>query len=160
MKTYVFLFMALLIASGTNLFAQSVKEPNRHKTPQEVANLLTTNPNAIILTGKVIDIVNHHAITNGEISLSGAGKELIDATVDHNGIYAIALDKSELRFPIHVKIRIEGYKKFIIKDLMPTSDVIYSDILLTPEQDVYYHDEPSKKILMTDDPFTKLIIQY
>lgn len=156
------LFTTMLLALGfaVSIQAQQLPTPPIGNEIQKVAAALTRNGQAIVITGTIKDLLQNKYITNAQISLSGFGKELIEANVDKFGHYAIALDKSQLRFPITLKIHIKGYKKFILHDLNPTGDVVYADINLTPEEDMYYRDEPNKKVLMTDEPFSSLIIQY
>jgi len=156
------LFITVLMALGFafSLQAQQSPTPPMGSEIQQVAASLTRNGTAIVITGTIKDLLQNKYITNAQISLSGFGRELIDASVDNIGHYAIALDKSQLKFPITLKIHIKGYKKFVIRDLNPTADVIYADINLVPEPDMFYRDEPNKKVLMTDEPFSSLIIQY
>jgi hypothetical protein len=157
-KLFTTMLLALSFAIGIQ--AQQLPNPPMGSEIQQVATALTRNGAAIVITGTIKDLLQNKYITNAQISLSGFGKELIDANVDKFGHYAIALDKSQLKFPITLKIHIKGYKKFILRDLNPTADVVYADINLVPEEDMFYRDEPNKKVLITDEPFSSLIIQY
>lgn len=94
-----------LTAGNTNLTAG----------PQAVTNHAITNPDVLVITGKIVDAVTKLPVANAKINFDKFGDELLQASIDDKGNYALALNKKELGEPIRVIFKIAGYKRYVIK---------------------------------------------
>jgi hypothetical protein len=144
-----------------NLFAQNTStagNTNLAGGPQAVVNHAVTNPDILVITGKIIDAVTGKPIANAKINFDKFGEELLQASVDDNGNYALALNKKELGEPIRVVFKVGGYKRYAIKNIDKTKTYIDADIFLQPVDS----DEKSNaniKYIMRDDPFNTMVIK-
>jgi len=137
-----------LTAGNTNLTAG----------PQAVTNHAITNPDVLVITGKIVDAVTKLPVANAKINFDKFGDELLQASIDDKGNYALALNKKELGEPIRVIFKIAGYKRYVIKSFDKKETYVDADIFLQPVDS----DEKSSadvKYIMNDNPFSSLVIQ-
>jgi 5-hydroxyisourate hydrolase-like protein (transthyretin family) len=161
-KTILTLSVGFLLAFVCgNLSAQNTStagKTNLTAGPQAVCNHAVTNPDILVITGKIIDAVTGKPIANAKINFDKFGEELLQASVDDNGNYALALNKKELGEPIRVVFKVGGYKRYAIKNIDKAKTFIDADIFLQPTES----DEKSKadvKYIMRDDPFNTMVIK-
>src|SRR5688572_22412554 len=144
-----------------NLSAQNTStagKTNLTAGPQAVTNHAITNPDVLVVTGKIIDAVTKQPISNAKINFDKFGEELLQASIDDKGNYALALNKKELGEPIRVVFKVGGYKRYAIKNIDKQKTFIDADIFLQPVD----ADEKSKadiKYIMRDDPFNTMVIK-
>jgi hypothetical protein len=137
-----------LTAGKTNLTAGT----------QAVTNHAITNPDVLVITGKIIDAVTRKPIDNAKINFDKFGDELLQASIDEKGNYALALNKKELGEPIRMIFKIAGYKRYVIKSIDKSQTYVDADIYLQPMES----DEKSDatvKYIMSDDPFNTMVIK-
>jgi hypothetical protein len=164
MKAVKLLAVALVLASGPlcgNLFAQSAETAPAKTTaggPQAVTNQAVINPDVLVITGKIYDATTMAAVKNAKINFDGFGEELIQASIDDNGNYALALNKNELGESIRVIFKIGGYKRFIAKGIDKSQTFVDIDVYLQP---MGTEDKSDGNVTykMNDDPFNPLVIQ-
>ena len=144
-----------------NLFAQSTLtagKTNLTSGTQEVTNHATTNPDILVVTGRMIDASTKLPIPNAKINADAFGDEMLKASIDEKGNYAIALNKKELGEPVRVIFKIAGYKRYVIKGVDKKKTFIDADIYLQPMDS----DEKSNatiKYILSDDPFNTMVIK-
>lgn len=161
-KLHLVLGMGFLLA----LVSLSVRAQNTSTTgetsltagPQAVINHTVTNPDVLVVTGKIVDALTSKPISNAKINFEKFGDELLQASIDEKGNYAIALNKKELGEPVRVIFKINGYKKYVVKNLDKTVNYIDVDIFLQPT-DSDDKSAANVRYIMNDDPFNKLVIQ-
>lgn len=137
-----------LTAGKTNLTAGT----------QAVTNHAITNPDVLVVTGRIIDAVTKKPIDNAKINFDKFGEELLQASIDDKGNYALALNKKELGEPIRMIFKIAGYKRYVIKSIDKNQTYVDADIYLQPLES----DEKSDatvKYIMNDDPFNTMVIK-
>ena len=164
MKTKTILALSagfLLSLVCGNLSAQNTLtagQTNLTAGPQAVTNHAVTNPDVLVVTGKIIDAVTRKPIGNAKINFDKFGEELLQASIDEKGNYALALNKKELGEPVRVIFKIAGYKRYVIKSVDKTQTYVDANILLQPVDS----DEKSNanvKYIMNDDPFNTMVIK-
>lgn len=144
-----------------NLSAQNTLtagKTNLTAGPQAVTNHAITNPDVLVITGKIIDAVTQKPVSNAKINFDKFGEELLQASIDDKGNYALALNKKELGEPIRVIFKIAGYKRYVIKSVDKNQTYVDADIFLQPMES----DESSSanvKYIMNDDPFNTMVIK-
>ncbi|MFN8287256.1 MAG: hypothetical protein U0V74_10905 [Chitinophagales bacterium] len=144
-----------------NLSAQSTQKTGDNQLtagPQAVTNSAVTNPNVLVVTGKIYDASTGKPITNAKINFDKFGEELLKASIDDKGNYALALNKAELGEPVRVIFKIAGYKRYVVKSVEKNANFVDVDVYLQPEGS----EEKSSatvKYQMNDDPFNPLVIQ-
>ncbi len=154
-------FGFILVALFGNIFSQNT--PTTHETnltsgPQSVINHAVTNTDVLVITGKIVDAQTGEAITNAKINFDKFGEELLQASIDDKGNYALALNKKELGEPIRVIFKVAGYKRYVIRNIDKGATYLDADIFLQPVES----DEKSNgtvKYIMNDDPFNKMVIE-
>jgi hypothetical protein len=161
-KTIFALSMGFLLAFVCgNLSAQNTStagKTNLTAGPQAVTNHAITNPDVLVVTGKIIDAVTQKPVSNAKINFDKFGEELLQASIDDKGNYALALNKKELGEPIRVIFKISGYKRYVIKSIDKAQTYVDADIFLQPMES----DEKSNanvKYIMNDDPFNTMVIK-
>ncbi|MBP6732947.1 MAG: hypothetical protein KA149_12855 [Chitinophagales bacterium] len=161
-KTILTLSVAFLLAFVCgNLSAQNTSTTGKTTltaTTQAVTNHAVTNPDVLVVTGKIIDAVTKLPISNAKINFDKFGEELLQASIDEKGNYALALNKKELGEPIRLMFKIQGYKRFTIKNVDKTQTYVDADIFLQPMDS----DEPSEatiKYKLSDEPFNTMVIK-
>ena len=164
MKTKTILTLSvgfLLSLVCGNLSAQNTLtagKTNLTAGPQAVTNHAITNPDVLVITGKIIDAVTQKPVSNAKINFDKFGEELLRASIDDKGNYALALNKKELGEPIRVIFKIAGYKRYVIKSVEKDQTYVDADIFLQPLES----DEKSNgtvKYIMNDDPFNTMVIK-
>lgn len=161
-KTILTLSVGFLLAFVCgNLSAQSTLtagETNLTPNPQTVSNRAITNPDVLVVTGKIVDAVTKLPVANAKINFDKFGDELLQASIDEKGNYALALNKKELGEPIRLIFKIAGYKRFMIKNIDKAKTYVDADIFLQPMDS----DEKSAadiKYTLSDDPFNTMVIK-
>lgn len=161
-KTILALSAGFLLAFVCgNLSAQNTStagKTNLTAGPQAVTNHAITHPDVLVVTGKIIDAVTQKPISNAKINFDKFGEELIQASIDDKGNYALALNKKELGEPIRVIFKIAGYKRYVIKSVDKNQTYVDADIFLQP-MDSDEKSNASIKYLMNDDPFNTMVIK-
>ena len=164
MKTKTILTLSvgfLLSLVCGNLSAQNTLtagKTNLTAGPQAVTNHAITNPDVLVITGKIVDAVTKLPIANAKINFDKFGEELLQASIDDKGNYALALNKKELGEPIRMIFKIQGYKRYVIKSVDKNQTYVDADIYLQPMES----DETSTgnvKYILNDDPFNTMVIK-
>ena len=159
-QTTLILFLSFFGVCG-NLSAQTApkaKKASLNGGPQSVTNTAVTNPDVLVITGKIVDASTGKPVTNAKIAFDKFGEELLQASIDDEGNYAIALNKKELGEPIRMIFKVAGYKRFVIKSVDKQATYLDADIFLQPLES----DEKSNaniKYTMSDDPFNTMVIK-
>jgi len=161
-KTILTLSVGFLLALVCgNISAQNTStagKTNLTAGPQAVTNHAITNPDVLVVTGKIIDAVTKQPISNAKINFDKFGEELLQASIDDKGNYALALNKKELGEPIRIVFKVAGYKKYAVKNIDKLQTYLDADIFLQPMES----DEKSNanvKYIMNDDPFNTMVIK-
>ena len=161
-KTSFILSMGFLLALVCgNLSAQNTLtagNTNLTAGPQAVTNHAITNPDVLVITGKIVDAVTKLPVANAKINFDKFGDELLQASIDDKGNYALALNKKELGEPIRVIFKIAGYKRYVIKSFDKKETYVDADIFLQP-MDSEEKSSADVKYIMNDNPFSSLVIQ-
>ena len=160
-KTFMLFAGFLLALVCGNLYAQNTStagETNSTTTTQAITNRAVNNPDVLVVTGKIVDAVTHKPIANAKIDFEKFGDELLQASIDSKGNYAIALSKKELGEPIRVIFKIAGYKRYTIKNIDKTQTYIDADIFLQP-MDSEEKSAANVKYSLSNDPFNTMVIQ-
>ena len=164
MKTKTILTLSvgfLLSLVCGNLSAQNTLtagQTNLTAGPQAVTNHAITNPDVLVVTGKIVDAVTKLPISNAKINFDKFGDELLQASIDDKGNYALALNKKELGEPIRVIFKIAGYKRYVIKSFDKKETYVDADIFLQP-MDSEEKSSADVKYIMNDNPFSTLVIK-
>jgi hypothetical protein len=161
-KTLLTLGMGFLLALVCgNLFSQSTLTTGNSSLtagPQSVTTTGLKNPDILIITGKILDATTKEPVKNAKINFDRFGDELLQASIDEKGNYALALNKKELGEPIRIVFRINGYKKYVVKGVHKNSNYLDADIFLEPA-DSDLKSEGKIKYVMRDDPFNTMVIK-
>lgn len=161
MKTTMFqkgvltLFMAIVSLMAS---AQSKTGTDLAGGPQSVLSTAVKNPDILVVTGKIVDAATQKPITNARINFDKFGEELLQASIDDKGNYALALNKKELGEPMRLIFKVAGYKRFIFKNISKAETYVDADIILSPLEEI----EKSNVVVkykMNDDPFNPLVIK-
>lgn len=164
MKIKFFFFVSAVTLSAFvcgNLSAQSTTSCYKSAIPsttQAVVNTAIANQDILVISGKIMDAVAKQPIANAKINFDKFGEELLQASIDEKGNYALALNKKELGEPIRVIFKIQGYKRYVIKNIDKAQTYLDADIYLQPAES----DEKSIadiKYIMSDDPFNTMVIK-
>ena len=160
MRTFIALFLAFSLAAG-QLAAQSsdTKTTKLLSTTQAVMNSMVKNPDIMIITGRIVDADTRLPITDAKINFDKFGDELVNAAIDKDGNYALALNKTEIGDPVRIIFKIEGYQRYIAKAVRKTKSVVDLDLYLSPD---HSHDASSARVSysLSDDPFNTLVIKF
>lgn len=161
-KTTFILGLGLILAFACgNLSAQTTPAGTQKSLtagPQSVVNNVVTNPNVLVVTGKIMDAQTRKPISNAKINFDKFGEELLQASIDDKGNYALALNKKELGEPVRVIFRVAGYKRFVVKNLDKSATYVDVDVYLQPIES----EEKSNGTVtykMDDNPFNPLVIK-
>jgi hypothetical protein len=160
-KTFMLFAGFLLALVCGNLYAQNTSTAGETKStpsPQVVSNSPIINPDVLVVTGRIVDAVTKKPISNAKINFEKFGEELLQASIDAKGNYAIALSKKEMGEPIRVIFKIAGYKRYTIKNIDKTESYIDADIFLQP-MDSEEKSAANVKYTLSDDPFNTMVIQ-
>lgn len=151
-------FSALLSFACGNLSAQNETDSQLTANTQAITNNVVTNPDVLVLTGKIVDAVTNKPIANAKINFDKFGEEMLQASIDEKGNYALALDKKELGEPVRIIFKISGYKRYTIKNVDKTQSYMDADIFLQP-MDSEEKSNANVKYIMNDDPFNTMVIK-
>lgn len=144
-----------------NLNAQNTQQTGDSvtaATPQAVINN-AVNRDILVVTGRIFDATTNQPITNAKLNFDKFGDELLQASVNEAGHYAIALDKKELGEPIRIVFKVAGYKRYVVKNVSKgKSNYVDVDVYLEPMESM---DKSTAKIKyeMNSDPFNPLVIK-
>lgn len=98
-------------------------------------------------------------IGKAKINLDKFGDELMQASIDRNGNYALALKKSELGEPIRITFKIPGYKKFVAKNIDKNQSFVDINILLEPETSTI-KSTGNVVYKLSSDPFNPMVFRF
>jgi hypothetical protein len=164
MKTLIalsFAFSLMLFLSFNNLTAQNAQTTVQNPTANSSAPACkgaSKNPDILIVTGKILDAETKEPIKNAKINFDKFGEELLQATLDEKGNYALALNKREIGSPVRIVFKINGYKRYIIKSVDKTKTNLDADIYLEP-MDSDAKSNAKIKYVMSDDPYNTMVIK-
>ena len=126
--------------------------------PQAVTNTAVTNPDVLVLTGKIVDATTQKPVTNAKINFDKFGDEVLQASIDDKGNYALALNKKEMGEPVRVIFKVNGYKKYVVKNLDKDATYVDADIFLQP-METEAKSDAKITYKMDDNPFNPLVIR-
>ncbi len=159
MKRLVLFFLGLTIVSA-QLSAQSVSKTEKLlPSTQAVMNSVVNHPDLMVITGRIIDAETRLPITDAKINFDKFGDELVNAAIDKEGNYALAINKNEIGDQIKVIFKIEGYQRYIAKAIKCNKPIVDVDLSLWPDD----NKQPSTanvKYTLSDDPFNMLVIKF
>lgn len=162
MHTLTAIFAAILLSLGCGKLSAQTNSSTPSETlsagPQAVTNQVVVNPNVLVLTGRIIDAETGKPVTNAKINFDKFGDELLQASMDDKGNYAIALNKSELGEPIRVIFKVQGYKRYVVKSVDKSINFVDADIFLEPVETAE-KSNANIKYQLNDDPFNPLVIK-
>lgn len=144
-----------------NLSAQNTStagKTNLTANTQAVINNAVTNPDVLVITGKITDAVTKQPVGKAKINFDKFGDELLQASIDEKGNYALALNKNELGEPIRLIFKVAGYKRYVIKNIDKAQTYIDADIFLEPVEG-NGKSNANVKYTMSDDPFNTMVIK-
>jgi hypothetical protein len=126
---------------------------------QAVINTVVNHPDLMVITGKIVDADTYQPITDAKINFDKFGDELVNAAIDKDGNYALAVSKKEVGEQVRVIFKIEGYQKYIAKAVKTSASVVDLDLYLRPDdsKDV---STARVKYALSDDPFNTLVIKF
>ena len=155
----VSLLLLLQLSNVTAQGGQSIGGQTEYTSPPPaVSTEAGKNRDILIVTGKIVDAGTKQPIKNAKINFDMFGEELLHASLDADGNYALALNKKELGQPIRLVFKINGYKRFVIKSVDKNKTNLTADIYLEPLDS----DEKSNakiKYTLRDDPFNTMVIK-
>ena len=160
MRTFITLLLTMSLAAGQLLAqAETPKNTKLLSTTQAVMNSMVKNPNLMIITGKIVDAETRLPITDAKINFDKFGDELVNAAIDKEGNYALALNKAEIGDPVRIIFKIEGYQRYIAKAVRKTKPVVDLDLYLSPD---HCSQTSSARVTysLSDDPFNTLVIKF
>jgi Icc-related predicted phosphoesterase len=169
MKTSIFIRLLLSVPTvailSVSTFCQeavniSVRQKKIANFPQEVAAKASTDANILIISGKILNAATLQPIGKTKINVDKLGDELVQASIDSNGNYAIALKKDELGEPIRIIFRVPGFKKFVAKHIDKSKSFADINILLEPEFSHTKKAGTSVVYKMNTDPFNPLVLKF
>jgi hypothetical protein len=164
MKTlfaFALIINLMLFASLNTLVAQSsqtIGGDNSSNFGQSPKNEVVKNPDILIVTGKILDGETKEPIKDAKINFDKFGEELLQATLDGKGNYALALNKKEIGQPIRIVFKINGYKRYVIKSVDKNKNYLDADIYLEPTESSAKSNAKIKYV-MSDDPYNTMVIK-
>jgi hypothetical protein len=157
---YLCLGILLTLICGNVSAQNTIITETSPNTPeaQAVINNAVTNPNVLVITGKIVDAKTKLPVGKAKINFDKFGTELIQASIDEKGNYALALNKSELGDPIRIIFKVAGYKRYTVKSVDKNSTYVDIDVYLQPtESEEKSNGNVTYK--MDDNPFNPLVIK-
>ncbi|HRN94563.1 MAG: hypothetical protein M9931_01930 [Chitinophagales bacterium] len=156
--------MATLAILSVSSFSQETVNISLHQKKsanqaQEVAAVASKDDNILIVSGKILNAITLQPIGKAKINLEKFGDELIQASIDQDGSYALALKKNELGEPIRISFKLPGYKKFVAKNIDKERSFVDINILLEPEASVTKSTGTITYKLNTD-PFNPMVLRF
>ncbi len=139
------------------LQAQFVANEKQAPATQAVLTALITNPNVVVISGKLIDASNSKPITNAKINFGKMGSAVVNAAVDKDGNYALAINKDVIKNHATLSFKIDGYNDLEIKRVNTKRELQQMDVRLLP---IETHEVPNVKYVLSDDPYNTLVIKF
>lgn len=139
------------------LQAQTVANQKQVPATQAVLTALITNPNVIVISGKLIDASNSKPITNAKINFDKVGSGVVNAAVDKDGNYALAINKDLIKNHATLSFKIDGYNDLKINRVNVKRELQQMDVRLLP---IESHESPNVKYVLSDDPYNTLVIKF
>ena len=160
MKRLVLFFTVLALAAG-QLSAQSsqAKQTRLLSSTQAVMNSVVNHPDLMVITGRIMDAETKLPITDAKINFDKFGDELVNASIDKDGNYALAINKKEVGDQIRVIFKIEGYQRYIAKAVKCDKPIVDLDLNLSPD-DSKQSSNAIIKYTLSDDPYNTLVIKF
>jgi hypothetical protein len=159
MKKLVLFLVGLSIGLG-QVSAQSTAVKTRLlPSTQAVINSVVNHPNLMIITGRIIDAETKLPITDAKINFDKFGDELVNASIDKDGNYALAINKNEVGDQIRVIFKIEGYQRYIAKAVKCDKPFVDVDLNLWPDGSKE-SSNANIKYTMNDDSFNTLVVKF
>ena len=160
MRSLVLFLLALTITAG-QLSAQSAapKSAKLLSSTQAVMNTVLHNPDLMIITGKIMDAKTQLPITDAKINFDKFGEELVNASIDNQGNYALAINKKEIGDQIRVIFKIEGYQRYIAKSVRCDKSIVDLDLELFPD-DSKQASNAHIVYTLSDDPSNTMVIKF
>ncbi|MBS1625916.1 MAG: hypothetical protein JST83_17985 [Bacteroidetes bacterium] len=153
--------MMILIAVGlvaTNLQAQTCSDKAKLlPSTQAVLNAAINHPEVMVISGKLVDAETYQTIKDAKINFDKFGDELVAASLDQDGNYAVALNKGAMGESVRVIFKIDGYQKYIAKSIKTNTALVGLDLYLKADEAKEVADV---KYALSDDPFNKLVIKF
>jgi hypothetical protein len=151
------LFTLTLVTLVLALQAQSGISQKQAPATQAVLTALITNPNVVVISGKLIDASNSKPITNAKINFEKVGTGVVNAAVDKDGNYAIAINKDVIGNHTSLSFKIDGYNDLKVKHVNVKRELQQMDVRLLP---VEKYETPNVKYVLSDDPYNTLVIKF
>lgn len=142
--------MILAVALGNfTLNAQST-------AMQAILKNTANRTDVVIVSGKITDISTQKPIANAKLNLS-ENSGVIDAVVDENGYYALALNKKAItEKDTRIEFNINGYEA-ALKKVRKNADFINMDIRMLPDES---QQPVTGKYSAKADPFNSLVMNF
>lgn len=159
-KTMLTLGLGFLLALACgNLSAQTTSTGSSSSSEtQAVVNSAVSNPNVLVVTGRIINAETRKPIKHTDLNFDKFGDEVLKASIDENGNYALALNKQAMGEPIRLVFRIPGYKRYIAKNIDKTKTYVDIDVYMYPLESEE-KSEGEVTYQMNDSPFNPLVIK-
>ena len=160
MKKVITIFL-VLVTFAIPTFAQSTtgKTTKLLPTTQAVMNSVVNNADLMVITGKIVDADSHQPITDAKINLNKFGDELVNAAIDKDGNYALAINKKEIGDQVMITFKIDGYQKYTARCVKKDKPVVDLDLFLSPD-DSRASSSAKVSYTLSDDPFNTLVIKF
>lgn len=153
--------LMILIAVGlmaTNMQAQGCADKAKLlPSTQAVLNAAINHPEIMVISGKLVDADTYQTIKDAKINFDKFGDELIAASLDQDGNYAVALNKAAMGESVRVIFKIDGYQKYIAKSIKTNTALVGLDLYLKADE---AKEATEVKYALSDDPFNKLVIKF
>jgi len=158
MKSLVLFILALTLTIG-QASSQGTKSTKLMPSTQAVMKSVVNNPDLMIITGRIRDAESNLPITDAKINFDKFGDELVNAAIDKDGNYALALNRKEVGDQIRIIFKIEGYQRYIAKSVKCDKDIVDLDLNLRPD-DSKQASSASIRYTLSDDPNNTLVIKF
>jgi hypothetical protein len=160
MKNLILVLLVLSLAAG-QASAQSEQSNTTKLLPstQAVMNSVVNHPELMIITGRIMDAETELPITDAKINFDKFGDELVNAAVDKDGNYAIAINKKEVSEQIRITFKIEGYQKYTAKAVRCDKPFVDLDLNLWPDGS-RQASSANIKYAINSDAFNTLVIKF
>ena len=159
MKKMLLLVSLFTVAAGALLAQGNPTERKLLPSTQAVLNAMVNTPNVLVVTGKIMDAETNQPITDAKINFDKFGDELLQAAIDKNGNYALAINRKEIGDPVSIIFKVEGYNKYAARNINKNAAVVDLDLQLQPDGS----KEASAahiKYQLSSDPFNTLVIKF
>lgn len=160
MRAFVTMMLALTLTVGS-LSAQESPTKTTKLLPstQAVLNKVVNNPDIMVITGRIVDATTHQPINDAKINFDKFGDELVNAAIDHDGNYALSLNKKEIGETLRIIFKIDGYQRYIAKAVKTNKSVVDLDLYLSPD-DSKEASNARVTYSLGSDAFNTLVIKF